>query len=187
MNLRQLTTSATRLLRAPWGLIFRETWLERTAKAGSLQLRIMDLRGPASREPEALITVVQDGLERLSAARQGFGELVTSHLHTVIAVDDTTRMIWVKERVYASQFSGPEKRSGHYLACQLIWTATAIRLSRDARGARQPFDRARTAEACWEAQKRFLLQFDDSERWIRHLDPDNHSTDRPSGGYRTWP
>ena len=183
MNLRQLAGSASRLFRAPWGRIIRETWLERAAKAGDLGLRVMDLRGNQTRDPDGLIALVQESLERLSAARQGFGELVTSHLYTVIAVDDVTRMIWVNERVYASQFRGAEKKSGHYLACQLIWSATAIRLARDARVARRPFDRKRVGQACWEAQKRFLEQFDDSERWIRYLDPDNRSTERhPDGG-----
>jgi hypothetical protein len=183
VNLRQLASSAKRLLRAPWGLIIRQTWLERTAKAGDLELRVMDLRCNGTRGPDKLTAVVQDALERLSAARQGFGELVTSHLRTVVAVDDAARMIWVNERVYASQFRGPEKNSGHYLACQLIWTATAIRLARDARAARRPLDRARVGLACWKAQKRFLEQFDDSERWIRYLDPDNHLTDRhPDSG-----
>jgi hypothetical protein len=136
----------------------------------------MDLRRNQTRDPEKLMAVVEDALQRLSAARQGFGELVTSHLHTVIAVDETARMIWVKERVYASPFRGPEKSSGHYLACQLIWTATAIRLARDARASGRTPDRERVGQVCWGAQKRFLEQFDDSARWIRYLDPDNHST-----------
>src|SRR5688572_29076908 len=118
MTLKQLVSSTARLLRAPWLLIAHEAWLDRRAQAGDLRLRVMDFRGSGSRHPDALTAVVRNALERLSAARQGFGELVTSHLHTVIAVDERTRAIWVKERVYASQFHGPERNSGHYLACQ---------------------------------------------------------------------
>jgi hypothetical protein len=183
MTLQQLASSAGRLLRAPWPLIAREAWLTRSAKAGDLTLRVMDLRGKNTRHPNALTAVVRDALERLSAARQGFGELVTSHLHTIVAVDERTRAIWVKERVFASQFRGPEQNSGHYLACQLIWTATAIRLTRDWRAAGRSLDRVHVRQACWEAQKRFLEQFNDAEVWIRHMDPDNHSTDaRPDSG-----
>ena len=72
-------------------------------------------------------------------------------------------------RAYVSRFRGPEATNAQCLACQLVWAATFIRLSRDssARGVKP--DLAAIREFALESQLRFVRQFPDSENWSRYL------------------
>lgn len=169
------------LLQAPWLRLLREAVAEREATAGSLRLKFMDVRRAPRHDPDALKAVLTEALERLSAARNGFGELVVDHLRLVVAADHVEKHYDLGASAWGSRFQGRERYDAHYLACHLIWAATAVRLARDAAHAKQSFDRARVRAACWEAQKRYLGQFADAEDWIEYMDPDNHASDRRDG------
>ena len=141
-----------------------------TAEGYDLKLMVIDARPIAQRNLAQLVDTVSDALRRLSLARQGFGELVTSHLRAVIAVDSRhdDGASWAA-RAYGSRFDGPEATNSHLLACNLIWAATTVRLTRDAEYRKEPLDRARLNRACTEAQRRFVEQFDDAAEWITYL------------------
>jgi len=135
----------------------------------------MDMRGPESRDPDALVAITSEALDLLSAAKQGFGELVTSHLTSLWAVDELKRHYVLDHRAYASTFAGAERSNPMYLACHLIWAATMIRLARDARAIGRPLDRSSARHVAWLAQKRFLEAFDDPEEWIESMRPEGES------------
>lgn len=177
-RVRRLGEWLRRFLTAPWPLIFREAWYDRNAKWGDLQLMFMDIRKSPNHDPHTLEKTLTDALERLSIAGQGFGELVTSHLLMVVATDYVGQAYVLPSRVWASTFQDRSRTDGHILACMLIWAATSIRLARDAKAAGQPLKRISVRNACWNAQQRFLRQFDDAEMWIDYMDP---SRDRGLG------
>ena len=158
-------------VRLPWLTLLKEAWTDRYATAGDLRLEFMDIRRPPKRNPEALRRVLNDALGRLSAAGQGFGELVTSHLRTVVATDDVRQEYALPTSAWGSTFEGQSSTNGHFVACELIWAATAIRLARDAKAAGRHPDLTAMREACWAAQQRFLHQFDDADVWIDYLKP----------------
>jgi len=125
--------------------------------------------------------VLRDALERLSEAGQGFGELVTSHLRMVVAVDHLAHAYVLSSSAWGSTFQDQSRTDGHILACKLIWAAVAIRLARDAKASGHPLDRFAISAACWEAQQRFLRQFDDAEEWIAYMRPANDPRDPGTG------
>jgi hypothetical protein len=152
--------------------ILKESWRDRYAVAGDLRLRYVDLRHGAARDPEGLERVLSDALEHLSYAGQGFGELVTSHLQTVVAMDRVTHGWAPGKSAWASNFQGMARTNGHFVACQLVWYATAIRLERDRKASGRALNKTAMRDACRAAQERYLRQFDDAEQWIRYMDPD---------------
>ena len=165
------------VVRAPWPLLVQEAWLNRSATAGSLRLPFMDLRRPPQRDPAGLERVLTEALERLSRAGQGFGELVTSHVRLVVAVDHVVQAYVLSSRAWGSTFQDPSRTNGHILACKLVWAAAAIRLARDAKAFGRAMDRDAIRDACWQAQQRYLRQFPDAEEWIDYMNPN-----RDSGG-----
>ena len=146
-----------------------------TATYGDLTLALVDVRRPAQRNLPALREVVTDALKRLSVAGQGFGELVTSHLHRVIAMPSEqmskgSETIW-SQRAYLSAFDGLKSTDGQYLACLLIRAATIARLMRDARSSGATITADDVERISWQAQKRFLERFDNAETWIIQMRP----------------
>jgi hypothetical protein len=132
----------------------------------------MDIRRPPHHDPEGLGRVLSDALAHLSNAKQGFGELVTSHLRMVLATDAALSPYFLPNSVWASTFQDLSRTNAYVLACQLIWAATSIRLARNARAARHPIDKGVIAAAAWDAQERFLRQFSGAEEWIEYMRPD---------------
>jgi len=161
-----------RLMRpSTWRVLFRAALPNTTATAeyGDLSLEVIDVRSSASRNLPGLVKVVTDALRRLSLSGQGFGELVTSHLHSVLAVPPGRLGASWAARAYGSTFEGPEGTNGHYLACKLIWAATVVRQTRDAEQTGRQLDHARLQQVCSEAQRRFLQQFDHVDEWIEYM------------------
>ena len=128
------------LLRVLRPSVLRRWWSEldqeRLAAFGDLRLRVIDLRSGPDRNPELITTRVSAALELISTAGQGFGELVVDHLKQVI-VASGVHHISVEPPVYWGTSACLESRDPEYIACELIWVATAIRLYRDARQARR--------------------------------------------------
>jgi hypothetical protein len=136
----------------------------------NLSIDLLDLRPPAERDPEGLRPVLKDALQRLSMAKGGFGELVTSHLKMIVAARISPERILHKQRTYVCRFEGDERRDGHYLACLLIWAAVSGRLARDQEAYRPTPNQSAISTAAQEAQLRFLKQFPDWEHWADLLD-----------------
>ena len=111
-----------------------------------------------------------DALDRISKAKGGFGELVTSHLRFVAALDAPQSAVVYYARGYVSPFPSIECRNPHFLACRLIWAATYVRLSQDALGHERPRDLEAIRQASYEAQVRFTKQFADAQEWIEYLE-----------------
>jgi hypothetical protein len=181
ISIEQFSTWLRRFLTAPWTLIASEAWRDRYATAGDLRLQFMDLRKPPRRDPGRLQSVLGDALERLSHAGQGFGELVTSHLRMVVAVDHVAQAYILSSSAWGSTFQDQSRTNGHILACKLIWAATSIRLARDAKRAGRPLNTVAIRDAAWEAQQRFLHQFGDAEEWIAYMQPEG-GADGPASG-----
>jgi hypothetical protein len=56
-------------------------------------------------------------------------------------------------------------------ACRLISAATVIRLRRNAELAGARLDDRSLDRACWDAQERFLRQFEGADEWISYMAP----------------
>jgi hypothetical protein len=115
---------------------------------------------------------VSQALQRISGAGQGFGELVTAHLRSVLALPPGRLGASWPARAYGSTFEGVEGRSSHYLASRLVWAATQVRLRRDAAASGRQPDEVQIRRSCSEAQRRFLTQFENAEEWIAYMDPE---------------
>jgi hypothetical protein len=139
------------------------------AEYGDLRLTVIDARPKARRNLPQLIEVVTGALKLLSSARQGFGELVTSHLHSVLAVPPgRTGASW-PARAYGSTFEGPESRNSQYLACILVRSATIVRVRRDSASTGTHLDERQLSKACDDAQRRFLEQFPNVDEWLSYM------------------
>jgi hypothetical protein len=117
-----------------------------------------------------LVNQVSSALALISKAGQGFSELVTDHLKQVI-VAPGIHLISVNPPIYWGSSAILESADEHHVACQLIWVATAIRLHRNARRARRRANSKGLAQACWEAQERFLQTLPDGNWWMDRLRP----------------
>jgi hypothetical protein len=115
---------------------------------------------------------VSAALGLISAAQQGFGELVVDHLKQVI-VSPGINLISVDPPVYWGSSAILESSEEPVIACHLIWVATAIRLYRNARRAKRHVDYDGLVKACWEAEERFLQTLPDGDWWIERLRPRN--------------
>lgn len=109
-------------------------------------------------------------LDVIANAKGGFGELVKSHLRLVAAIRVPHAYASHNSRAYVSAFGGHEATNSRYLACQLVWAATSIRLSRDALARANAIDKVSVRRAAYEAQLRFVRQFGDSEQWVEYLE-----------------
>jgi hypothetical protein len=152
--------------------MLKRLYRARRVSQSGLQLDFVDLRLRAKRNPEEIRRVLSDALQRISVARSGFGELVTSHLKVLAAAGVSKEVILPAARVYMCSFDGAERTNGHYLACLLIWAATSLRLSRDAAVRGAPLDEEAISRACYDAQIRFVKQFPDWEKWVETLSAD---------------
>lgn len=155
-----------------WWRLLAKAYGGRPARASSLELATIDVRPRRERLEHDLAEATSRALERISEARSGFGELVTSHLKVVAAMPGQAETrVHPNVAAYVCPFSGPERTSAHLWASHLVWAATVIRLARDAMQARGGWREPRIRAAAWEAQVRFLRQFEDQERWIQYLEP----------------
>lgn len=146
-------------------------WMLRTSSvelAGGLRFIHISTRG--NRPASDVRAVLDSAMDRISRAKGGFGELVTSHLRFVTALDAPAPVVVVYARGYVSPFQPPEMTNAHFLACRIIWAATYVRLSREAlaRGAERDLNAIRNA--AYEAQLRFTKQFSDAAEWIEYLE-----------------
>ena len=170
--MRALRFFARSLRPSTWVAVVRAALPGTTGEAsyGTLSLQVFDLRPRTTRDLPQLIAHITQALRRLSAAGEGFGELVTSHLRGVVATPPGGRVgaVW-SARGYLSTFEGPEAKSAHLLACNLIWAATVIRLSRDLeRPGAQP-NEEQLKHTCARVLRRFLVRFDDADKWISYF------------------
>jgi hypothetical protein len=133
-------------------------------------LDFLDLRADREKDTAQLQAVLRDALDRIAAAKGGYGELVTGHLRFVAAMDISDDRVMPAVRGYVYAFKGEDRSNGHALACRLIWVATGIRLARDAAGQGRELNEAAVRRACYEAQVRFVKQFPDSEEWEAYLE-----------------
>jgi hypothetical protein len=128
---------------------------------------------PAS-EIEAVLT---SALQLISLAKGGFGELVTSHLGLVAALKVAKPYACVSVQAYISPFRGHEASNSEYLACQLVWAATYIRLARNAAAHGRTPEIGPSRDAAFQAQLRFVQQFANGEEWFTYLQ-ENHPESR---------
>lgn len=134
---------------------------------GSIEFVFSEAEGDRS-EAEILDTLTH-ALQLISAAKGGFGELVTSHLRMVGASKVPRPYVSPKMRAYITSFSGNEGDNSQYLACTLVWAATYLRLALDAIEYKKAFDREALHRASFDAQLRFVRQLDDGDEWSRYL------------------
>jgi hypothetical protein len=143
-----------------------------SARAGTLELATVDVRPRGERLEHDLSGATSRALQRISEARGGFGELVTSHLRVVAAMPGRKEpQVHPNVAAYVCAFAGPERTSAHYWASHLVWAATVVRLARNAMQTSGAWREPGIRHAAWEAQVRFLRQFDDPDRWIQYLEP----------------
>jgi hypothetical protein len=157
--------------KAPWvqrGLWWLARRIFTVHRIGDLDF--LDLRPDRGRDTKQLQSVLRDALDRIVAAKGGYGELVTSHLRFVAAMDISDDRVMPAVRGYVYPFKGEDRNNAHGLACRLIWVATGIRLARDAAAQDRELNEAAVRRACHEAQVRFVKQFPDSEEWEAYLD-----------------
>ena len=139
--------------RALWRIV-RLICRAEDASAGTLHLATIDLRSTRERYGPNLKQVTSQALERISAARGGFGELVTGHLRIVAVVPGRgrARAIQTRPRMYAR----PRLRSleiaisgRHNLSGPRPWYALHAMACRHAgRGGMQEFDKPRGMRKC---------------------------------------
>jgi hypothetical protein len=154
-----------------WWRLLRRTYGAEPARAGSLELATIDVRPSSERLEYDFPSVTSRALQRVSEARGGFGELVTSHLRVVAAMPGKTdSSVHPNVGAYVCAFIGPERTNHHYWAAHLVWAATVVRLARDAMMTGAVYRVPRIRQAAWDAQVRFLRQFEDSDRWIQSLE-----------------
>jgi hypothetical protein len=149
------------------GLYWLATHLLRPEKVGGLQL--LDVRGASEEDEAYLVGCFVEALEMISAARAGFGELVTGHLRLVVVSGTAWDIAAPMARAYITPFGRHSRSNSQYLACRLIWAATWIRLVRDmdAQGRRRDYEFVQ--RAALESQVRFVQQFSDPAEWEQYL------------------
>ena len=147
-------------------------WMLKTSKIVSIGgMRFLHMSALNNRPAAEIDQSLRLAFARISAARDGFPELVGSHLRFVVAIDSNKDSVVLKyARGYASRFPDLELNDPHYLACRLIWAATYVRLFRNADGNHPPPDMAAICAAAQHAQRRFTSKFDDAGRWAKYLD-----------------
>lgn len=112
---------------------------------------------------------LEAALTHIRWAKGGFGEIVTSHLRFVAALNSGRSMVVNYARGYVSSFGRHELESPHLLACNLVWAATNVRLTWDALAHRRVPERERIREAASVARLRLVRQWPDSEQWEQYL------------------
>ncbi len=159
----------TLIERAYWGLARR---IYGTRRVGDIDFVYIDA---ADHRPMTEIQrVLEEALSLVRAAGGGFAELVTSHLRLVAAAQVPSAYAAPSARAYVSPFRGHEATNYEYLACQLVWAATFIRLSRDALVSGK-VDKVAVREASYKAQLRFVQQLPHPEEWLKYLESNKPS------------
>lgn len=152
-----------------WWRGLRAAYKPTVVTQGSLAVEVMDARSRAVRREAPALELVEGALRRLAQAGQGFGELTTEHVRLIALMDVSTDFALPHLRTYVSPLSTGSRHSAHMMACQLVWAATVIRLSRDRLHFGRDVNDAETDRAAKGAQRRFLQQFEDWEPWVAAL------------------
>jgi hypothetical protein len=146
------------------------SWMLSTSKTVRVDgLSFIHISAEGGRSSQEIEAALREALARIATAKGGFGELVTSHLRFVAALDGGRSVALVHARGYVSPFPSVEIRNAHFLACRLIRAATHVRLSRDILAQGKPRDLDSIRVASHAAQVRFTKQFADAEEWIEYL------------------
>jgi hypothetical protein len=132
-------------------------------------LSFLDLRTDRFLDHDQPAEVLKEALGHVTAAKGGFGELVTSHLRQVVAVDLPAENVSAFARSYYTTFPARDRRSTFWLACKLVWAATFIRIMRNQPWWRRAAARKGARASAREAQLRFVRQFPDSQRWEDYI------------------
>jgi hypothetical protein len=153
----------------PW--VERAYWsfMLRTSSIPVRGLRFIYISALEGRPAADIHAALDDALARIGTAGAGFGELVTSHLRFMAALDAPKAVALVHARGYSSPCPRVEVDNPQFLACRLIRAATHIRLSRDALAHGGLADPERIRKAAYEAQLRFVQQFPDPQEWIDYI------------------
>lgn len=144
---------------------------------GAYTLYAIDCRDAPRRNIRQLAVLVRCALDRLE--RHGFAKLVTDAFSRVIAFGGEVPALTSTTREFVGRFTGAAGKSGHLLASQLVYSATALHLIRQAAVAGRRLDQSELRAACWSEQKRFLGQFEGGDEWIAQLDPAGEAANPP--------
>ena len=157
-------------LERAWWRVLARCYGTTVVQAGTLQLRTLDTRSRLERIEHAVEPVTREALQRISAARGGFGELVTSHLRIVAIMPGPPEgRVHAGIGAYVTSFTGAERTNAHHWAAQLIWAATIVRLTHNAVHARRAWREPGIRQAAWEAQVRFLRSFEGGDVWVSSM------------------
>lgn len=156
-------------LQRAWWALLRKVYPPAQIRKGPLQLTVMDARPVHDRTSASSTQLVEDALERISTASQGFGELVADHLQLVAFMDVNADFALPYLKTYVTPLRSGKRPSGHMIACQLVWAATVIRLSRDRLQFGRDADDKEIIGAAERAQLRFIQQFPNWEEWAESL------------------
>ena len=129
-----------------------------------LCISIIDARGRQHRRARPPEAVVRDAIARLSAARQGFGELVVDHIAVVMFAKTQSDFVAPGVKAFVTDFDDVAE-SGHLLACKLVWAATAIRLAHNRLTYKRTIETDVIGQAARLSQLRFLQQFPEWMPW----------------------
>jgi len=160
---RLLATLVVHLERPLWFVVKR---FFPPRRIGDIDFVYIDAEG--NRSEEAIAEVLKKALQFVSLAKGGFGELVTSHLRLVIAVP-VRSYTSPNLRALVTSFEGQEGTHSQYLACQLVWAATYIRLAHDADAHHKRLDRPAARRTAFESELRFVKLLPNAEEWERYL------------------
>ena len=137
----------------------------RTSEVAGLEL--IDLRADREFDHDQVRQVLDEAQAHIQRAQGGFVELVTDHLHHVVATDSPLETASPMARALYTRFRASERRESFVFACRLVWAAAYIRAMRT----RSWWRRSRYAQTALaeaqEEQLRFVHQFPDGAFWAR--------------------
>lgn len=131
------------------------------------ELQVIDLRDDQNNHP-LLVQRLGEAQDWIRKRRGGFPELVFSHIDTVIAIEQDNTAV-PKRRLFVTAFKEAEQDTSFYLACQLVWAATFIRLQRDSTMFKLRRPKQSMRQKAIDEQVRFASHFPDAEGWVRKL------------------
>ena len=136
-------------------------------------VELVDLRADREFDHDQVRQVLDEAQAHIQHAQGGFAELVTDHLHKVVATDSPLETASPMARAFYTRFRATERRESFVFACQLVWAAAYIRAMRTRPWWRRSrYNQAALAEA-QEEQLRFVHQFPDGAFWARIIRGDD--------------
>jgi hypothetical protein len=150
--------------RAFWWIVRRVCKVQRVGG-----LEFVDLRSRLEPPTERILEALRVALDQVALAGRPFQELVSSHLRFVVATRVTRGNAFPLARALSIRFAERELTNRHYLACELVWAATYIQLSRESMDSGQRVDKAAIRRAAFEQKVRFVNQFPDAAEWEAYL------------------